>query len=124
MRTIDIHEATDTLFWLVERAAGSKSFLIATSGTPRVMVLPLDSKQATPWRRVGLRERCLIVAEELDSIDAADRVDGRKIERARSASVAAIQSVTSLKGMFGEPIKTVSIDAMNPALALRAVPAA
>jgi prevent-host-death family protein len=67
MRTIDIHEAKAKLFELIERAARGQSFLIAISGTPRVMVLPLESREARHLRRVGLFERCLVVAEEGDT---------------------------------------------------------
>jgi prevent-host-death family protein len=66
MRTIDIHEAKANLFNLIEQAARGQSFLIAISGTPRVMVLPLESREAGHLRRVGLLERCWVVAEEVD----------------------------------------------------------
>lgn len=67
MRTIDIHEATANLFNLVEQAARGQSFLIAIGGTPRVMVIPLEPRQAGHLRRVGLVERCLVVANEGDA---------------------------------------------------------
>lgn len=45
MRTIDIHEAKAHLLKLVEQAARGESFLIATSGRPRVMVIPVESPE-------------------------------------------------------------------------------
>jgi antitoxin (DNA-binding transcriptional repressor) of toxin-antitoxin stability system len=54
MRTIDIHEAKANLMNLIEQAVQGKSFLILISGTPRVMVIPLESEQAGPLRGHGL----------------------------------------------------------------------
>lgn len=72
MRTIDIHEAKTHLFDLVEQAARGESFLIATSGTPRVIVLPLESRQATLLRRVGLLEQCLLPLTDTDPSEGSE----------------------------------------------------
>ena len=52
-------------------------------------------------------------------IDAGDRVEFIQIAPGRYEFVAATQNVTELKGMFGKPKKTVSIDDMNKAIANR-----
>lgn len=72
MRTIDIHEAKARLSELVERAARGEPFLIATSGTPRVMVVPLDAPQAGQLGRIGFLERCAVVPEEIEPSSEAE----------------------------------------------------
>lgn len=52
-------------------------------------------------------------------VDAGDRVEFVQIAPGRYEFVAATHSVTELKGMFGKPKKTVSIEAMNKAIAQR-----
>jgi antitoxin PrlF len=52
-------------------------------------------------------------------VDAGDRVEFILIAPGRYEFVAATQSVTELKGMFGEPTKKISIDDMNKAVAQR-----
>lgn len=52
-------------------------------------------------------------------VDAGDRVEFIQIAPGRYEFVAATQNVTALKGMFGKPTKTVSIDDMNSAIANR-----
>lgn len=52
-------------------------------------------------------------------VDAGDRVEFVQIAPGRYEFVAATHSVTELKGMFGKPKKTVSIEAMNKAIAER-----
>lgn len=52
-------------------------------------------------------------------VDAGDRVEFIQIAPGRYEFVAATQSVTELKGMFGKPTKVVSIDDMNQAIAKR-----
>ena len=53
------------------------------------------------------------------AVDARDRVEFVQIEPGQFLFVAANRSVTELKGMFGKPAKTVSIDEMNLAIASR-----
>jgi antitoxin PrlF len=53
-------------------------------------------------------------------IEAGDRVEFVEIEAGRFEVVAATRSVKELKGMYGSPPKTVSIEEMNAAIALRA----
>ena len=50
-------------------------------------------------------------------VDAGDRVEFVEIEPGRYEFVAATRSVTELKGMFGKPKRTVSIEDMNRAIA-------
>jgi antitoxin PrlF len=52
-------------------------------------------------------------------VDAGDRVEFVQIAPGRYEFVAATQNVTGLKGMFGKPSRTVSIDDMNNAIAKR-----
>jgi antitoxin PrlF len=52
-------------------------------------------------------------------VDAGDRVEFVEVAPGRYEFIAATQSVTALKGMFGKPRKTVSIDEMNIAIARR-----
>jgi len=52
-------------------------------------------------------------------VDAGDRVEFIQIAPGRYEFVAATQSITDLKGMFGRPIRKVSIDEMNKAIAKR-----
>jgi AbrB family looped-hinge helix DNA binding protein len=52
-------------------------------------------------------------------VDAGDRVEFVQIAPGRYEFVAATHSVTDLKGMFGKAKKTVSIEAMNRAIAER-----
>jgi AbrB family looped-hinge helix DNA binding protein len=52
-------------------------------------------------------------------VDAGDRVEFVLIAPGRYEFVAATSEVTELKGMFGSAPKTVSIEAMNAAIAKR-----
>lgn len=52
-------------------------------------------------------------------VDAGDRVEFVLIGPGRYEFVAATSEVTELKGMFGPAKKTVSIEAMNAAIAQR-----
>lgn len=52
-------------------------------------------------------------------VDAGDRVEFVQIAPGRYEFVAATHNVTELKGMFGKSRKTVSIEAMNKAIAER-----
>jgi|APTNR8051073442_1049403.scaffolds.fasta_scaffold81999_1 antitoxin PrlF len=46
-------------------------------------------------------------------VGAGDRVEFVEIAAGRYEVIAATRSVTALKGMFGQPRKTVSIEEMN-----------
>jgi AbrB family looped-hinge helix DNA binding protein len=52
-------------------------------------------------------------------VDTGDRVEFVEVAPGRYEFIAAAQSVTALKGMFGKPRKTVSIDDMNMAISRR-----
>lgn len=56
-------------------------------------------------------------------IKAGDRVEFIEVEPGRFEEVAAMRSVTELKGMFGKAGKHVSIEEMNRAIAERAASA-
>ena len=48
------------------------------------------------------------------SVGGGDRVEFVQIDPGQFFIVAANRSVTDLKGMFGNPAKTVSVEDMNP----------
>jgi AbrB family looped-hinge helix DNA binding protein len=52
-------------------------------------------------------------------VDAGDRVEFVEVERGRFELVPATRSVAALKGMFGKPKRTVSVEEMNAAVARR-----
>jgi AbrB family looped-hinge helix DNA binding protein len=52
-------------------------------------------------------------------VEAGDRVEFVEVSPGRYEFIAATQSVTALKGMFGTPRRAVSIDDMNAAIAAR-----
>jgi antitoxin PrlF len=52
-------------------------------------------------------------------VDSGDRVEFIEIAPGRYEFIAATKSVTALKGMFGKPRKSVSIEEMNAAIAQR-----
>jgi len=52
-------------------------------------------------------------------VAAGDRVEFVEIAPGRFEFIAATRPVTALKGMFGKPKKTVSIEEMNLAIAAR-----
>jgi antitoxin PrlF len=58
------------------------------------------------------------VREEL-GVDAGDRVEFVQVAPGRYEFMAATRSVTALKGMFGKPRKSVSIEEMNAVIARR-----
>ena len=53
------------------------------------------------------------------AVGTGDRVEFVQIEARQFLFVAANRSVTELKGMFGKPVKAVSIEDMNRAIATR-----
>lgn len=52
-------------------------------------------------------------------VGTGDRIEFVEVSPGRYEFIAANRSVTELKGMFGKPAKTVSIDEMNAAIAAR-----
>jgi antitoxin PrlF len=56
---------------------------------------------------------------EVLGVDTGDRVEFVEVAPGRYEFIAATRSVTALKGMFGKPKKTVSIEEMNAAIARR-----
>lgn len=52
-------------------------------------------------------------------VDTGDRVEFVEIAPGRYEFIAATRSVTALKGMFGKPRKSVSIEEMNAVIARR-----
>jgi len=60
----------------------------------------------------------IAVRQELQ-LDTGDRVEFVQIAPGRFEMIANTSDVTELKGMFGTPQKSVSIEAMNQAIAKR-----
>ncbi len=54
------------------------------------------------------------------NVEAGDRVEFVEIEPGRFEVIAATRSVRELKGRFGKPTRTVSIEEMNAAIAAQA----
>jgi AbrB family looped-hinge helix DNA binding protein len=52
-------------------------------------------------------------------VGTGDRVEFIEIEPGRYEFIAATRPVTALKGMFGKPVKSASIEDMNAAIAKR-----
>ena len=52
-------------------------------------------------------------------LESGDRVEFVEVGPGRYEVIAATRSVTELKGLFGKPKKTVSINKMNAAIASR-----
>jgi prevent-host-death family protein len=89
MRTIDIHDAKTHLFELVEQAARGASFLIAKSGTPRVMVIPVEALGVTRVRPLGFLAESSLAPEEVDGMGSGSSRRGRRVSvvRGRATSV-------------------------------------
>ena len=51
------------------------------------------------------------------NVEAGDRIEFVQVEPGRFELVAATQSVSALKGMFGKAKRRVSIEEMNPVIA-------
>jgi AbrB family looped-hinge helix DNA binding protein len=60
-----------------------------------------------------------VEVREALGVDAGDRVEFVEIAPGRYEFIAATKSVTALKGMFGKPRKSVSIEDMNAVIARR-----
>jgi antitoxin PrlF len=60
-----------------------------------------------------------VEVREALGVDAGDRVEFVEVAPGRYEFMAATRSVTALKGMFGKPRKSVSIEEMNAAIARR-----
>lgn len=50
---------------------------------------------------------------------AGDRIEFVQVKEGHYEFIAAPRSVTDLQGMFGKPVKSVSIEEMNAAIAAR-----
>ena len=69
MQQVNIHEAKTNLSKLVEQAADGESFIIAKSGKPMVMVVPLGKPQV---KRLGFLEGQGHVTVDVTSFAAAE----------------------------------------------------
>jgi len=61
-----------------------------------------------------------VAVREAMQVRTGDRVEFVEIEPGRYEFVAATRPVTTLKGMFGKPRKSVTIEQMNAAIAAAA----
>lgn len=69
MRTFNIHEAKTHLSRLVDEAEKGEPFIIAKAGKPKVKVVPIDTPEAKPKRRIGFMKGMYKLAENFDEID-------------------------------------------------------
>ena len=60
-----------------------------------------------------------VEVREALGVDAGDRVEFVEVAPGRYEFLAATRSATDLKGMFGKPRKSVSIEEMNAVIARR-----
>ena len=60
-----------------------------------------------------------VVVRRALQVGPGDRVEFVEVDPGRFEVVAATRSVKELKGLFGKPAKSVSIDDMNAAIAAR-----
>ena len=70
MRTFNIHEAKTHLSRLVDEAEKGDSFIIAKAGKAKVKVVPLDSVEAKPKRRIGFLKGTIKVPDDFDTMFA------------------------------------------------------
>jgi len=68
MQTVNIHQAKTHLSRLVDQAAQGESFVIAKSGKPLVMVVPLPQHEPTQRRRLGFMVGQMTVPEDFDQM--------------------------------------------------------
>jgi antitoxin PrlF len=60
-----------------------------------------------------------VEVREALGVDAGDRVEFVEVAPGRYEFIAATRSVKALKGMFGKPRKSVSVEEMNAVIARR-----
>ncbi len=65
MRTINIHEAKTHLSRLVDEAEKGEPFIIAKAGKPKVKVVPIDTVEAQPKRRIGFLKGKIKVPDDI-----------------------------------------------------------
>ncbi|MDR1967876.1 MAG: type II toxin-antitoxin system prevent-host-death family antitoxin [Burkholderiaceae bacterium] len=75
MQTINIHEAKTHLSRIVERASRGEPLVIAKAGKPMVKVVPLDTPEPLPLKRLGF------LAGQVRVPDDFDRMGSTEIER-------------------------------------------
>lgn len=68
MRTVNIHEAKTNLSRLIEQAAHGEPFVIAKAGKPMVKVVPLESAERKPVRRIGFLDGMFKVPDDFDTM--------------------------------------------------------
>lgn len=72
MQTVNIHEAKTHLSRLVDQAAQGEPFVIAKSGKPLVMVVPLPTPEPNQRRRLGFMAGQVAVPEDFDRMGEAE----------------------------------------------------
>lgn len=72
MQTINIHEAKTHLSRIVERAARGESFVIAKAGKPMVKVVPFDSPEPSPLKRLGFLAEQVQVPDDFDTMGSTE----------------------------------------------------
>src|SRR5450631_1909111 len=86
---------------------------------PYIIVRSYEWTAAVTTATLTSKGQITIPAEvrEALGVDTGDRVEFVEIAPGRYEFIAATKSVTALKGMFGKPRKSVSIEEMNAAIA-------
>ncbi len=69
MKTVNIHEAKTHLSRLTEEAANGAPFIIAKAGKPLVKVVPLNTPEPRPPRRLGFLKGQFSVPDDFDTLD-------------------------------------------------------
>ncbi len=72
MDTINIHDAKTHLSRLLGRVALGTSFVIAKAGRPVAKLVPLNTQDAAPIRRLGFMADVIAVPEDFDTMGAGE----------------------------------------------------
>ncbi|PPE67319.1 type II toxin-antitoxin system Phd/YefM family antitoxin [Caldimonas caldifontis] len=72
MRTVNIHDAKTHLSRLLEQVARGEPFVIAKAGRPIAKVVPLDTPDPRPIRRLGFLAGQITVPDDFDTLGQAE----------------------------------------------------
>ncbi|MFN3417274.1 MAG: type II toxin-antitoxin system Phd/YefM family antitoxin [Caldimonas sp.] len=72
MRTVNIHDAKTHLSRLLEQVARGEPFVIAKAGRPIAKVVPLDTPDPRPVRRLGFLAGQITVPDDFDTLGQAE----------------------------------------------------
>jgi len=69
MKTVNIHEAKTHLSRLVEEAARGEPVIIAKAGKPLVRMVPVNTPEPRPPRRLGFLKGQISVPDDFDTME-------------------------------------------------------